>query len=155
MEPQDYLSPHFSLAELTVSETAVRKGLDNTPSGAVIDNLRRVAATLEEVRAAVGNRPVLVTSGFRSHILNKMIGGADQSAHILGLAADFHVPGMSLTDAAQAIITAGVEFDQLILEAKGPNGWLHIGLSTGKPRNQLLTAVFTPGRPTRYLPGLA
>jgi hypothetical protein len=80
-----------------------------------------------------------------------MIGGADNSAHILGLAADFHVPGLSLTDAAQAIITAGVEYDQLIFEGQ----WLHIGLSTGKPRNQLLTAIFTPGRPTRYVAGLA
>lgn len=151
MDPHDYLSPHFSLAELTVSETAQRKGMDNTPSAAVIDNLRRLAATLEQVRAAVGNRPVLVTSGYRSHLVNKMIGGSDQSAHILGLAADFHVPGLSLVDAAQAIITAGVEYDQLIYEGT----WLHLGLSTGKARNQLLTAIFTPGRPTRYVPGLA
>lgn len=151
MDPHQLLSPHFTLGELTFSQTAARKGLDNTPPPSVVTNLARVAAALEQVRAAVGDRAVLVTSGYRSNLINKMVGGSEHSAHVLGLAADFHVPGVSLTDAAQAIITAGVEYDQLIYEGD----WLHLGLSTGAPRGQVLTALFTPGRPTRYVAGLA
>lgn len=149
MAPTDALSPHFTYGELIHSELAARKGLDNTPSAAVVDNLARLAQVLEQVRAAVG-RPVVVSSAYRSNIVNKMVGGSATSAHCLGLAADLVVPGLTVPEVCQAIITAGIDFDQLINESS----WTHLGLATGTPRRQLLTAHFVPGRPTQYTPGV-
>jgi zinc D-Ala-D-Ala carboxypeptidase len=144
------LSPHFSLAELVASQSAQRNGLDNTPAPALGPNLLRLAQTLELVRQAVG-RPVIVTSGFRSPAVNRLVGSADSSAHVLGLAADLIVPGMAVRAVCRAIVQAGVPFDQLIDEG----GWTHIGLAAGVLRGQQLTALFAPGRPTRYAVGIA
>jgi len=73
------LSEHFSLEELTASEVAARAGIDNTPSAETMRNLLRLAAGLELVRAAIGNNPIHVTSGYRSPRLNQMVGGAKNS----------------------------------------------------------------------------
>lgn len=137
------LSEHFTLEELTASDYAVRHGLDNTPPADIMDNLRRVAAVLELVRAAVG-KPVIVTSGYRSPVVNAGVGGTGTSAHCQGLAADIKVPGMRPYDVCQAIRKAGIGFDQLILEY---GAWTHIGLpGPGKgPRNMELT--YRSGKP--------
>jgi zinc D-Ala-D-Ala carboxypeptidase len=134
------LSTHFTLDELIASQIAARRRIDNRPDRTIIDNLRRVAATLEQVRELVG-MPVTVSSGYRSPALNAATGGARDSAHLRGLAADITVSGMAPKDLAKAIIKAGVEFDQLIYEGT----WVHIGLAAGAPRNQVLTATFAPG----------
>src|SRR5438093_11543543 len=86
------LSEHFSLEELTESEVAARAGIDNTPSAETMRNLLRLAAGLELVRAALGNNPIHVTSGYRSPRLNQMVGGAKNSMHTQGLAADILCP---------------------------------------------------------------
>jgi hypothetical protein len=150
MDLSQQLSPHFTLGELIQSETATRRGLDNTPSPAIVANLTRLAATLEQVRAAVGNRPVVVTSGYRSLAVNRAVGSLDTSAHVQGLAADLHVPGMTVLEVAHAIVAARVPFDQCIDE----KSWLHVGLAAGRLRGQVLTAIFTPGVPTRYVVGI-
>jgi zinc D-Ala-D-Ala carboxypeptidase len=142
------LSPNFTLEEMTASQTAVRKGIPNAPSPVVVTNLRRLAATLEQVRALVG--PVRVSSGYRSPLLNQAVGGAKGSAHTLGLAADITVSGLSPRQLATAICDARIEFDQLIYEGT----WVHIGLSTGAPRGQVLTATFSGGRAS-YSTGIA
>lgn len=142
------LSAHFTLAELTASQTATRRGIDNTPPAVVVANLRRVAELLERVRAAVG-LPIRVSSGYRCSALNRAIGGAANSSHMSGLAADITAPGLSPKQLATAIIAAGVEFDQLIYEG----AWVHIGLAAGAPRGQVLTARFANGRAT-YLEGI-
>lgn len=133
------LSEHFTLEELVTSQIATRRRIDNRPAPAIVENLRRVAAVLELVRALVG-RPVTVSSGYRSPALNAAVGGARESAHLQGLAADITVAGMAPKDLAKAVITAGIEFDQLIYEGT----WVHIGLAAGTPRNQVLTATFAP-----------
>ena len=135
------LSQNFTLAELTASQTATRQGIDNTPEQGVIDNLVRVAGVLEQIRALVG-APIHVSSGYRAPALNRAVGGAANSAHVLGLAADIEVPGMTPQQLAQAIEAGGIEFDQLIYEG----AWVHVGLSAGAPRNQVLTATFLGGR---------
>ena len=135
------LSPHFSLAELTDSQTAVRRCIDNTPAAAVVSNLARVAAVLERVRALVGG-PITVSSGYRSPKLNKAVGGSASSAHVLGLAVDITAPSVAPKQLARAVRDAGIEFDQLIYEGT----WVHIGLSADAPRNQVLTATFDGGR---------
>src|SRR5881397_255327 len=86
------LSTHFSFEELTLSDTAVRAGIDNTTPGQLMPNLVRLAAGLELVRAALGNNPIHVTSGFRSARLNQMLGGSKHSMHTRGLAADILCP---------------------------------------------------------------
>jgi zinc D-Ala-D-Ala carboxypeptidase len=134
------LSPHFTLSELTVSETAARKGLNNVPAAKELANLARLAGVLEQVRALVG-RPIVVTSGYRSKAVNKAIGGAVNSAHLSGLGADINCPPLTSKQFAQKIASSGVQYDQLILEFPdgAGGGWVHIGLSEGAPRRQELT----------------
>lgn len=134
------LSPHFTLAELLESQTATRRGIDNTPSPTVLANLARLAAFLEQVRTVAGG-PLTVSSGYRSPALNKAIGGAANSAHVLGLAADINSPGVAPKTLAKVIQAAGLPFDQLIYEGT----WVHVGLSDGPPRRQVLTATFING----------
>lgn len=135
------LSEHFTLEELVASQVAARRRIDNRPAPAIIENLRRVAAVLEQIRAAIG-KPITVSSGYRSPALNVAVGGARESAHLHGLAADISVSGLAPKALAKAIIAAGIQFDQLILEF---DQWVHIGLASGKLRNQVLTATFAQG----------
>ena len=144
------LSDHFSLEELTLSQTASRRNLDNTPPPLIVENLRHLAGTLEQIRALAG-RPIMVSSGYRSPVVNLAVGGSKTSMHTLGLAADITCPGMTPRALAKAIRDSAIELDQLILEG---DAWVHIGLSQGKPRGQVLTATFKAGRAT-YSEGIA
>ena len=141
-----YLTEHFTLDELTVSETAARQGIDNQPDALVLDNLRRLCATLEQIRQLVG-APVLISSGFRTVELNAVIGGSVASAHTEGLAADFNVPGLTPAALAQRVADSNLMFDQLILEY---DQWVHLSVARGQQRRQLLTVR----RGSGYLPGL-
>ncbi len=144
------LTTHFSLEELTVSETAARKGIDNTPGATELRNLKRLAETLEKLRSALGNKPILVTSGYRSPALNAAIGGSKSSRHMQGLAVDFIAPGCgTVMQTARAVIGCGVEFDQAIYEF---GRWLHFGLSPigNTPRGEVLSI----GSNNEYVPGL-
>ena len=134
------LSPHFSLAELLASQVATRKGIDNTPAPAIVANLTRLAALLEQVRALVG-APITISSGYRSPALNRAVGGAASSAHVLGLAADISTAKLAPKALALLIRQSDIAFDQLIYEGT----WVHIGLSTGALRRQVLTAKFAGG----------
>lgn len=129
------LSPHFSLAELTVSDTAARLGIDNTPDVKIIANLQNTAAILERVRVLVaGNRPIIVTSGYRCLALNRAIGSADTSAHVLGMAADFHVEGISPLDMCRLVSASVIPYDQCIFEFAS---WTHLAWGPGKRRQNL------------------
>ena len=119
------LSPNFSLEELTRSEAAARNGWDNSPNEAEIENLKRLAALLQQVRAAVGGRPVMINSGFRSKQVNDAVGSKDSSQHRIGCAADLRVPGMTPRQVIEACIAAQVPFDQVILEF---DSWTHISV---------------------------
>lgn len=130
------LTPHFNVAELTRSDTAQARGIDNTAPPEVLANLQRLAELLERVRAVLGV-PVHISSGYRSPALNRAVGGVANSVHMSGLAADITAPAFGTPlQVAQAIQAAGIEFDQLIHEY---GRWVHIGLSEGTPRWQLLT----------------
>lgn len=124
------LTPNFSLSELTASDTAKRRGWDNTPTDAELKNLVRLAELLEEVREVI-KRPIILNSGFRSKIVNDAIGSRDTSQHRLGCAADFRVPGLNPREVCQAIIASGIQYDQLIqefYEEGKPGGWTHISV---------------------------
>lgn len=142
------LTEHFTLEELTDSQVATRRRIDNTPPPRVIENLRRVAEVLEQVRSLV-KRPIVISSGYRSPALNVAVGGARKSAHVNGLAADINAMGVSAKDLAQMIAVSEIEFDQLIHEGT----WVHIGLSEGKLRHQISTAHFG-STGTTYVAGI-
>jgi hypothetical protein len=119
------LSPNFSLEELTRSEAAARGGWDNAPNEQEIENLKRLAALLQEVKTAVGGKPVMINSAFRSKQTNDAVGSKDSSQHRLGCAADLRVPGMTPRQVVEACIEAKVPFDQIILEF---DAWTHISV---------------------------
>ena len=120
------LSENFTYDELTRSETAARHGFDNTPNEGEVDNLKRLAALLQEVKKAVGGKPVMINSGFRSKQTNDAVGSKDSSQHRLGCAADIRVPGMTPRQVVEACIEAQVPFDQIILEF---DSWTHISVA--------------------------
>jgi zinc D-Ala-D-Ala carboxypeptidase len=133
------LTEHFSLEELIASETAVRLGIDNTPPVKLMPNLHALAAGLELVRAALDGYPIHVNSGYRCIALNTKIGGAKNSLHIDGLAADIICPSFGPPLAVcRAIVAAGLKPDQVIHEF---GQWCHVSFAApgGKPRGELLT----------------
>jgi zinc D-Ala-D-Ala carboxypeptidase len=140
------LSPNFTLEELTVSEIAARRNLDNTPNATEIANLVRVAELLEQVRALLG-KPILVNSAFRSKPVNDAVGSRDTSQHRLGCAADIRVPGLTPKQVVQACIDANIPFDQIIEEF---DSWTHISVPNTKeqqPRRQALVINKAGTRP--------
>ncbi|VFR32617.1 Phage protein [plant metagenome] len=135
--------------ELTRSDTASARGIDNTPGPAHLANLQRLAETLEQVRALLGH-PMLISSGYRSPALNRAIpNSSSTSDHSNGLAADFTSPRFgTVRKICEAIIASGIKFDQLIYE-QGSTKWVHIGIG---PRMRREVLSWSPAR--RYVPGL-
>ena len=142
------LTEHFSLGELVASQVSTRKGIDNAPAPDVVANLMRLATLLEQVRLLVG-APITISSGYRSPELNKAVGGAASSAHLTGLAADISTAKLAPKALAMLIRQSGIVFDQLIYEGT----WVHIALSAGAPRRQVLTAKFGGGA-VSYVAGI-
>lgn len=141
------LSRNFTLEELTVSQEAARRGLDNTPGPDEMANLKQLAILLEEVRLLLGH-PILVSSAYRSSKVNSAVGGSKNSAHMRGLAADFTCPGYgSVYEVATRIRDSRIAYDQLIHEF---GAWVHIGLAENVQRRQNLS-IF---KGTGYLPGI-
>lgn len=131
------LSPNFTLEELTHSEIAERKNLDNTPNASEVANLTRLAALLEQVRALLG-KPILINSGFRSKLVNDSVGSKDTSQHRLGCAADLRVPGMTPKQVVETCIAADIPYHQIIEEF---GSWTHISVPNSPseaPRKQAL-----------------
>ena len=137
------LTKHFTLEEFTRSQTATREGIDNTPSTESVQNLIRVAHTLEIVRLELG-APISISSGYRSQELNARIKGSFKSRHMAGLAADFTVQGYTPAEAV-AKIRKIVGFNKLILEF---NSWVHLDLSSDL-KNEVLEAYKSGGK-TQY-----
>lgn len=139
------LTDHFTLEELTLSQTAARLGLDNTPPDAVVKALTATAHGLEMVRALL-QAPILISSGYRSAQVNKAVGGAPNSQHITGEAVDFTAPGFGdPVSIIRAIVrsTRPIPYDQAILEF---DRWVHISFSK-TPRHQALIIDHTGTRP--------
>ena len=129
------LTEHFSLEELTVTD---HREFDNTPDDSEKNNLKRVAELLEQVKFAIGGKPVMVNSAFRCKQVNDAVGSKDTSQHRVGCAADIRIPGMTPDEVVQAIMAAGLPYDQLIREF---DRWTHISVPNepgGTPRGQVL-----------------
>ena len=129
------LSPNFTLEELTITD---HREFNNEPNPNETANLVRLANLLEQVKVAMGNKPVMVNSAFRSKQVNDAVGSKDTSQHRLGCAADIRVPGVTPDQVVKAVIAAKLPFDQLIREF---DRWTHISIPNdpkGKPRGQTL-----------------
>ena len=129
------MTPHFTLAELTATS---HRQFDNTPNEAETANLQRLAEFLEQVKTALGGKPIMINSAFRSKQVNDSVGSKDTSQHRIGCAADFRVPGMTPDQVVRAVIAAGLPFDQIIREF---DAWTHISVTNtpdGTPRRQAL-----------------
>jgi uncharacterized protein YcbK (DUF882 family) len=141
------LSEHFTLEELTASETAARNGWDNSPNLNELSNLKRLAEFLEQVKTVVGGKPVMINSAFRSKLVNDAVGSKDSSQHRIGCAADIRVPGMTPDDVVKAVIAADIGYDQVIREF---DRWTHISIPNNpedKPRQQALIIDRSGTRP--------
>tara|TARA_R110000824_G_scaffold98307_2_gene234605 strand:+ start:13544 stop:13984 length:441 start_codon:yes stop_codon:yes gene_type:complete len=133
------LTPHFTLEELTFSNTATRLGIDNTPNDVQLSNLMTLAEGLELVRTKLDGHAIRVSSGFRSMDLNRALRSKDTSYHTYGLAADFTCSGFGdVYEVMESLAHSSIEFDQLILEF---GIWLHVAFPKGidKPRRQMLS----------------
>jgi len=151
------LSKYVSLAEVTRSDTAKRKGIDNSPTDEHIENLKVVCEEVfDKVREYFGV-PLFISSGYRSAALNKAIGGSKTSDHNLGRALDLdqdgHGNGVRNKDVFN-YIKDNLEFDQLIFEHRRADGdcdWVHVGYRKGANRKQVLEAYREAGK-TKYKP---
>ena len=146
------LSNNFSLSELTKSQTAERKGIDNTPSAEHQENLKRLCESiLQRIRDHFGE-VVSVSSGYRSPELCVAIGSSTKSQHARGEAADFEIFGISNKELADWI-NENLTYDQLILEywkESDPNsGWVHCSFTLNGNRRQYLRAYKENGA-TKY-----
>ena len=132
------MTPHFTLDELTASETAERNGWDNTPNEQELANLGRLAAFLEQVKEVLAGKPIMISSGLRTKKVNDAVGSKDTSQHRIGCAADFKVPGMTPDEVVKAIVASGIGYDQVIREF---DRWTHISIPNSinfSPRGQAL-----------------
>ena len=148
------LTANFSLLELTKSQTAERKGIDNTPSPEHQENLKKLCESILQPVRDHFSKVVTISSGYRSPELCTAIGSKITSQHAKGQAADFEIFGVSnkaLTD----YIDSELHYDQLILEywkESDPNsGWVHCSFSEGSNRKQYLRAYKEDGK-TKYEP---
>jgi hypothetical protein len=148
------LSPHFTLAELTASKS--HPHVKNEPNQDQVLALEALCDNvLEPVRLYFG-RPVIVSSGFRSPELNRLVGSkAKRSQHMLGEAADFEIPGVANVDIFYYITEILKQYDQCIAEmlseTNPSQGWIHVSWSRFKNRQEKLSYL---GRQQGYVPGL-
>lgn len=149
LQPGDTrISKNFTLNEFTKSQTAIRNGIDNTPTDAHLAAAKMLFDNVvQRVRDEFG--VTVINSGYRGPALNKKVKGSKRSQHCKGEAADIEVPGMSNYKLAKWI-EANCEFDQLILEGytQGDpgSGWVHVSYKSARNRKERLTATFVKGK---------
>ena len=150
------LTQHFTLSEMTKSETALRHDMDNTPPQEVISSLQELAVNVLQPVREHFDKGVKVNSGYRSPDVNAKVGGSRTSDHCRGMAADIEIPGVPNAELAEWI-KANLPFTQVILEfyTQGvpDSGWVHVSYDPDNLKKQTLTAVKQDGK-TVYLNGL-
>ena len=129
------LTPHFTLEEFIRSATADKLGINNTAPEFVIDNLRALCRNvLEPARIRFG-APIIISSGFRCHLLNKAVRGKQTSQHLFGEAADLQVKGKSNLRKLYDVLD-NLSHDQLLYESNGKTQWIHVSFRQVGNRNQ-------------------
>jgi len=149
--PQDHLTSHFRYREMTHSNTAKRLGIDNTPPKEHVDNFKDLLQNVMEPVRTHFEKPVIVTSGYRSLKLNRAIGSHDSSQHTTGEAIDFQVSKESLSDVYEWIVCeSGLPYDQIIYEF-GESGWIHVSHTQKREnRRENLSAYKNRNGQTEY-----
>jgi uncharacterized protein YcbK (DUF882 family) len=129
------LTEHFSLEELTHTD---HREYDNTPNDKELENLKRLAEFLEDVKTVLGGKPIMVNSAFRSKQVNDAVGSRDTSQHRIGCAVDIRVPELTPDQVVKAVIASSLPYDQVIREF---DRWTHLSIPNtpdAKPRKQAL-----------------
>jgi zinc D-Ala-D-Ala carboxypeptidase len=140
------LSENLSVTEFSASNTAKRKGIDNTPKGVHLEAAKELAENIfQPIREHFG-KPIWLSSGYRSEALNKAVGGSATSQHSKGEAIDIDMDGHKGPTNAEVFnyIKENLNFDQLIWEfgSKTSPDWVHVSYKKGGPqRKQILRAV--------------
>ena len=149
------LSANFELAELIKSQVAERKGIPNNPSPDQIDNLKSLCINVLQPIRSEFDKPVIISSGFRSAELCISIGSKPTSQHAEGKAADLEIPGVDNMELAMWIKN-NLNFDQLILEfykdGEPNSGWVHVSWNGDNNRNQTLRAMHDDSDKVVYKP---
>jgi len=141
---------HFTLAEAVFSETAQRKGIDNSIPQDIMPTVILTARNMERVRAILRDNKIRVLSWYRCLELNSEVGGSNDSHHMRGCAVDFVCPDFgSPYSVVKEIASSDLLFDQVIMEGT----WVHISFDR-RLRRQVLTAHFQRGKPVSYTVGL-
>lgn len=128
------LTKNFTLQELICSQYGARRGIPNFPNQEQMKNLKILCLKILQPIRDNFDRPVIVSSGFRSPLINSGIGGSPKSQHLEGRAVDFTVVGFSNYEVLQWVKN-NLDFDQLIDEY---NSWIHCSYNEGKNRSQVL-----------------
>lgn len=122
----DYLSEHFSMEEMTRSQTAKEQHIDNTPSEAAIRNLKILCTqVLEPARVKLG-RPIIITSGYRCAKLNAAVGGVPKSYHTKGMAADIRIDNIRDAYNLAKLLNDRPLTDLVLIEHSSSAQWLHV-----------------------------
>ena len=149
------LTKNFTLSEMTKSQTALRLGIENKPNQQQILCLKTLCQKILQPIRDRFEKPLIISSGFRSIELSQRIGSSAKSQHCKGEAADFEIQGLDNKKLAEHI-SNNYDYDQLILEfykESDPNsGWIHVSYSSKKNRKQFLKAYKDQNGKTRYIP---
>lgn len=149
------LTAHFDLSEFTRSESAKREGLDNTPTPEHLENIKILCEkVLEPIRLRFGS--INISSGYRGKLLNHFIGGAVNSDHSFGRAADIDQDNTSSDYTNNDIfhfIKDNLQFKQLIAEfpVNGKLGWVHVSYDDNNIKNEILIATGKTAGRTNYV----
>jgi len=130
------LTKNFTMEELSHSNTAVLKGLKNSPEEWQQINLKKLAMRLLQPLRDIYGEPFIINSGYRSQEVNEAVGGIPSSQHTKGQAADVQVKDPRKLLAA--LLKSGLDFDQAILYQDGRNNFLHMSYNSGHNRKQVL-----------------
>ncbi len=129
------MSLNFKISELIYSDTAIKNNINNMPDINSLDNmLNLIYYCLQPIRNKL-NKPMIITSGYRNPVVNRLAGGVNNSQHTQGQAVDFTVNGLTPAQIIEIIKKSGIKFDQLINEY---NRWVHISFNKGNNRGMVL-----------------
>lgn len=133
----NYLSDHFTLEEMTASETARKMHIDNTPPSDAIKNLKILCTQILEPARQKFGHPLTITSGFRCLKLNRIVGGQPNSYHLKGMAADIRISDFQSAKRLAELLNDQPLCDLVLVECSRVGGqWLHVQFSRN-PRHKI------------------